>query len=419
MATKRPKSTRKARSRSQPTKSKSTPKARSRSQRAKSKPTTKARRPSRKIAPFPDNVDHATRPAGNPPQPRAVFRVQGRMSTFGGPSDTGVSPSEGLALFEPEDLQDPRFRDLFLISQPTGTSGLGRRLNPDKFYLACRWDYNVTSRSFLRNAVALLQSVRTGRVEKARPVDWGPNVLTGRVADLSPGLAAALQLDTDDEVIVTIRGDNADFVTRAAAAVFNKPSGTAEPRIFTTVQWGAAPANVAHFPENTAAGIVVHNTQSQNRQPLRGDAEFNAARELARRIQRDHMVTNGWADTGQHFTISRGGLILEGRHGSLGAARAGRVVEAAHAKSRDGSVNRTWFGIELEGDNRQADLVTKPQYSALVELCAWLNKWCGRRDLPIDGHMEVMAGHTDCPGHFEERLPVLRQDVATRRAKLG
>jgi N-acetylmuramoyl-L-alanine amidase len=385
------------------------------------KPETvrKTRRAPLSVAPFPDNVDHATRPAGNPLQPRAVFRVQGPMSTFGGPKDTGMSPSEGLALFEREDLQDPRFRELFLPSQPSGTSGLGRRLDPDKFYVACRWDYNVTSRSFLRNAVALVQSVRTGQVEKARPVDWRPNARTGRVADLSPRLATALQLDTDDEVIVTIRGNNADFVTRAAAAAFNGPSGTTEPKIFTTSEWGAAPANVAHFPENTAAGIVVHNTQTQNRNPLRGDAEFAAAREVARRIQHDHMTANRWEDTGQHFTISRGGLILEGRHGSLVAARAGRVVKAAHAKSRDGSANLTWFGIELEGDNRQADLVTKPQYSALVELCAWLNKWCGRRDLPIKGHMDVLAGHTDCPGHFEERLPILRQNVAARRAQLG
>ncbi len=183
---------------------------------------------------------------------------------------------------------------------------------------------------------------------------------------------------------------------------------------------GAAPANVVHFPERIAAGIVVHNTQDQNREPLTGDAEFAAARELARRIQHSHMITDHhWADTGQHFTISRGGLILEGRHGSLKAARAGRVVEAAQAVSSDGSANRTWFGIELEGDNRQADRVTAPQYSALVELCTWLIKWRGLQVLPIIGHMDVLAGHTDCPGHFEERLPVLRQDVAARRARLG
>jgi len=116
---------------------------------------------------------------------------------------------------------------------------------------------------------------------------------------------------------------------------------------------------------------LVQPAVAQMNQRQVGDAEIAVAREVARRIQHSHMVTDHhWADTGQHFTISRGGLILEGRHGSREAARAGRVVEGAHAVSSDGSANRTWFGIEIEGDNRQADRVTAPQYSALVELCA-------------------------------------------------
>jgi hypothetical protein len=37
-----------------------------------------------------------------------------------------------------------------------------------------------------------------GKSVEARPVDFGPAIATGRVADLSPGLASALSLDTDD-----------------------------------------------------------------------------------------------------------------------------------------------------------------------------------------------------------------------------
>jgi hypothetical protein len=267
-----------------------------------------------------------------------------------------------------------------------------------------------------------VQSVRTGRaIDDARPADWGPNVTTGRVADLSPSLAAALELDTDDEVLITISGERDDFVTPEAGRAFGGgPNGTTtEPRIYNTAEWGARPASVAHFPERSAAGIVVHNTQDTNREPLTGDAEFQKAADVARTIQHSHMDERHWADTGQHFTISRGGLILEGRHGSLQAARAGRVVSAAHAVSADGSANRIWFGIELEGDNRQSDQVTLPQYESLVELSAWLTKWAGTMLLPIKGHMDVLADHTDCPGKFENRLPRLREEVAARRAELG
>ena len=367
-----------------------------------------------------EEADHATASSAAEPLPPVLFRVQGPMSTFGGPRDFGMSPSEGLALFAPEDLQDPRHKPLFLSAQPPGTTGLGRRLNPDKYYLACRWNYGITSRSLLRNTVAIVQSVRTGKAQQARPADWGPNTKTGRVADLSPGLAAVLDLDTDDEVIVVIRGNKSYFITPAAAKVFASTAGTKEPTIMTTQEWGASPPRVDHFPEQPAAGIVVHNTEGPNRTPLEGDAEIKKAVKIARGIQYSHMVKDHtWPDTGQHFTISRGGLILEGRHGSLEAARSGRVVHGTHAVSSDGSANRRWFGIEVEGDNRTKDLVTDQQYSALVELCAWLMKWRGVATLPIKGHMDVKAKHTDCPGLFENRLPRLRDDVAKRRKQLG
>jgi hypothetical protein len=44
----------------------------------------------------------------------------------------------------------------------------------------------------------------TGKSKSAQPVDWGPNASTGRIADLSPGLASALGLNTDDECTVEV-----------------------------------------------------------------------------------------------------------------------------------------------------------------------------------------------------------------------
>jgi hypothetical protein len=74
--------------------------------------------------------------------------------------------------------------------------------------------------------------------------------------------------------------------------------------------------------------------------------------------------------------------LLEGRHGSAQVARVGQVVEGAHPASSDNSFNRTWFGIELEGDNREADRITPEQYASLVDLHARLMTWPDVTTLP-------------------------------------
>ena len=124
--------------------------------------------------------------------------LTGKVSWFGGPEDTGVSPNEGLAFIY--DVEDAPW--LFLPEQPPGTSGLARRLDPSIHYIACRWDYDQTPKSMLPGMVVQVRSTRTGQVFKAFPADWGPHVDTDRVADISPGLMEALGIQTDDEVEV-------------------------------------------------------------------------------------------------------------------------------------------------------------------------------------------------------------------------
>ena len=84
----------------------------------------------------------------------------------------------------------------------------------------------------------------------------------------------------------------------------------AEPKICTTTEWSARPVT-KQFEKNTAEGIVIHNTENPNRPPASGADEEQAAFRICRGIQIHHMEGNGWSDTGQHFTVSRGGLILE------------------------------------------------------------------------------------------------------------
>ena len=132
-----------------------------------------------------------------------VFHVAGKMSTFGGPEDEGMSATEGLAIFETiEEAEANNAGDFFLSADEAGAIGLGRRLRVEKLYVACRWNYHEISRHFLQDAVAHVSA--NGRTVTARPMDWGPNENTGRVCDMSPAGADALELSTDDICSVTV-----------------------------------------------------------------------------------------------------------------------------------------------------------------------------------------------------------------------
>jgi N-acetylmuramoyl-L-alanine amidase len=131
-------------------------------------------------------------------EPLASFA--GTCSWFGGPDDSGVAPDEGLAFIDDVDTAP----HLFLAEQPEGTTGLARRLDPDIYYVACRWDYDTTPKDMLAESGqrALVIAKKTGKKFKAWPADWGPHEDTGRAADISPGLMEALEIATDDEVEV-------------------------------------------------------------------------------------------------------------------------------------------------------------------------------------------------------------------------
>lgn len=147
--------------------------------------------------------DHGEPITPEPPEPPSsvLFAASGTCSTFGGPQDLGVSSTEGLAFIFEYD-QAPY---LFLPYQPSGTTGLARRLDPSTFYIACRFDYSVTSKEMLRDSMqmVLVTNPETGVQRLAHPADWGPHEeQTGRAADLSPALAKSLGVVTDDEVEV-------------------------------------------------------------------------------------------------------------------------------------------------------------------------------------------------------------------------
>jgi len=132
------------------------------------------------------------------PEAYPVGRWTGTCSHFGGPEDTGVSADEGLAFIY--NVSDAPW--LFLPDQPPNTSGLARRLDPQRYYIAMRWDYDTYPKSMLASGYYVAEVTAKGKSFIAYPADWGPHHSTERVCDLSPGLMEALDIVTDDTVTI-------------------------------------------------------------------------------------------------------------------------------------------------------------------------------------------------------------------------
>lgn len=180
----------------------------------------------------------------------------------------------------------------------------------------------------------------------------------------------------------------------------------ATPTIASCATWGARdPSSALTLLSNNPNKILIHHTDTANQ----SDTSQAAAYALARSIQNYHMDSNGWSDTGQHFTISRGGYIMEGRHYSLSKLTAGSgMVQGAHCPGQ----NTQAIGIEHEGTYMT---VTPPAalYNQSVEMCAYICSKYGIAPTEIYGHRDFYA--TDCPGDaFYPMLPQLRADVAAK-----
>ncbi len=180
------------------------------------------------------------------------------------------------------------------------------------------------------------------------------------------------------------------------------------PGISSCATWGArSPSSAVQLLSNDGLYVVIHHTATSNSTATTQAAAFS----LARSVQNYHMDSNGWIDTGQHFTVSRGGYAMEGRHRSLERLNLGSgMIRGAHVGA--GNVNSEGIGIENEGTYTS---VQPPAalYSKLVDLCAYI---CDQYNIPatkIYGHRDFMA--TACPGDvLYSKLPQLRTDVAAK-----
>lgn len=279
----------------------------------------------------------------NNPGPKMLFQVEGKMSTFGGPHDLGMNPNEDLALFTKLDLEDPKYAYLFLPASPPGTTGLGRRLNPEKYYFACRWKYGETSKQFLRGSLARVENPETGRSADARPVDWGPAETTGRVADLSPGLAGVLGLNTDDVVKITVAAERAIPVEEEEEmkdASDRVGHGTSNPNPKPVIKEFVESPNHSSRNGVQIDKVVLHCTEASLQSTL------------------DHFQDPGGNNpVSAHYVIDRNGDVYQ-------------TVRDSDAAWHCKGANSGSIGIEHVGS--ETDVIAKAQAESSAALIRWL-----------------------------------------------
>ncbi|WP_243716899.1 peptidoglycan recognition family protein [Actinomadura sp. KC345] len=178
------------------------------------------------------------------------------------------------------------------------------------------------------------------------------------------------------------------------------------PQVYTRSQWNArSPKRPAKVVGRAPDRIVIHHTATANS----SKRSLGHAFALSRKIQAWHMDRNGWDDAGQQLTISRGGIVMEGRNKSLKAVQAKDLAVGAHVLHH----NDHTIGIENEGTYTKKQVPGR-LWDSLVEVCVWL---CRSYDLDpfqaIVGHRDF--NNTACPGdRLYARLPELRRSVAAR-----
>ncbi|HEY3504831.1 MAG TPA: N-acetylmuramoyl-L-alanine amidase [Actinocatenispora sp.] len=204
---------------------------------------------------------------------------------------------------------------------------------------------------------------------------------------------------------LTALGGTASAADATGAAGAAGAEAAKIPWIIDTASWGARPVPDSDLTilHGTTRKIVVHHMAFPNVT----DYSEDHAKQLARDCQDLHMDGNGWADTGQHFTVSRGGYVLEGRHESLPSLELGtQQVQGAHCVGE----NTQSIGIENEG-TYVTETPPPALLASLVRLCTTICTRYGIHAWNMFGHWDW--NNTDCPGiMFYREFPKLRLAVA-------
>lgn len=183
--------------------------------------------------------------------------------------------------------------------------------------------------------------------------------------------------------------------------------------VITTQEWGAR--SPKQFSDETIPKyVIIHHTDTPNPPNDISKGTVDGAKRLARSIQNTHMDVFGWWDSGHNFLNTTGGILLEGRQGTLAKIKRGRCIRSSHSGNPIGNESP---GIENEGRFITAQMGAK-QWNSLVELCASICDSCKISPDNIKGHRDFSS--TQCPGDWlYSQLPRLRQAVRQKLAEMG
>jgi hypothetical protein len=172
-------------------------------------------------------------------------------------------------------------------------------------------------------------------------------------------------------------------------------AGVRRPKMIPCGVWGARRAKARPEVTDRPVMIIFHHTDGHHPEleNPRDESREEAIR-YARQIQADHMDNprKKFNDSGHNFLVCKNGMILVGRHLSLSAVRAGRMVVSAHAPGANDQP-----GIEHE--HRGEPHMTPAQLEASARLHAWIMSRCGIDVDQVFPHKKFSA--TACPAELE------------------
>lgn len=307
-------------------------------------------------------------------------KITGKVSIFGGPSDKNAGPDQDLAFVGSQELESvwPVLGEYFLSSQPKGTTGTVRRLNPDSFYVACRWNYGEHTIESLRTMLVSVRDPQTGRSAMAKPIDWAPEIATGRVACISPGLAQYLGVATDDVVEVTIPTASVDTKGGAVAVV-------------KTIEYTYI--------------------QAKNYLPGRSRPVQNIILHASNGVERDDVPYFTTSVVSAHWYITRDGRYYQFIDNADTAYHVGKAISTLYSNAATVGIEHEHLDPDPEEGRKNNQEWPDAQINASADLCAFLCHRYGLKPENILTHAYVAEppGRVSDPvgfpmKKFEERL---------------